>query len=139
MTTTEVSKLLATSARTSRALSRVIEKGLRVEVVKRVVKETGISLEGLSSLLGIVEKTLRRWLAEPGKRLEPAVGDRLYRVAAAYLHAVDVLGSADEARSWLNLPQTGLGGDIPFKALRTEIGAREVENLLGRIEHGVMT
>ena len=33
----------------------------------------------------------------------------------------------------------GLGGRIPLDTMRTEAGAREVENLLGRIEHGVLS
>ncbi|WP_082407641.1 MbcA/ParS/Xre antitoxin family protein [Verrucomicrobium spinosum] len=37
----------------------------------------------------------------------------------------------------LNAPQTGLGGAIPLDYARTEVGAREVEALLTRIEHGV--
>ena len=31
----------------------------------------------------------------------------------------------------------GLGGAIPLEYAETEVGAREVENLLGRIEYGV--
>jgi uncharacterized protein (DUF2384 family) len=33
--------------------------------------------------------------------------------------------------------QPGLGGAVPLDFAKTEIGAREVENLLGRIEYGV--
>jgi len=41
------------------------------------------------------------------------------------------------ARRWLSSPQRGLGGAVPLDYAETEIGAREVEDLLGRIEYGV--
>jgi len=31
----------------------------------------------------------------------------------------------------------GLGGETPLEYAETEVGAREVEDLLGRIEYGV--
>ena len=43
----------------------------------------------------------------------------------------------DDGRRWLTSPQVGLGGAIPLEYAETEVGAREVENLLGRIEYGV--
>jgi putative toxin-antitoxin system antitoxin component (TIGR02293 family) len=51
--------------------------------------------------------------------------------------ADDVFGDAASAREWLTHKQPGLGGAVPLDFARTEIGAREVENLLGRIEYGV--
>jgi putative toxin-antitoxin system antitoxin component (TIGR02293 family) len=51
--------------------------------------------------------------------------------------AVVTLESDENARAWLASPQVGLGGAIPLEMARTEEGAREVEDLLGRIEHGV--
>jgi uncharacterized protein (DUF2384 family) len=34
-------------------------------------------------------------------------------------------------------PQPALGGETPIDVARTELGSREVENLAGRVEHGV--
>ena len=51
--------------------------------------------------------------------------------------AVEVMESEDNARQWLTSPQVGLGGAVPLEYAETEVGAREVEDLLGRIEFGV--
>jgi putative toxin-antitoxin system antitoxin component (TIGR02293 family) len=51
--------------------------------------------------------------------------------------AVEVMESEENARQWLASPQLGLGGAIPLDYATTEVGAREVEDLLGRIEYGV--
>ena len=49
----------------------------------------------------------------------------------------EVFGDAENAREWLIHPQRGLGNVVPVELAKSEIGAREVENLLGRIEYGV--
>jgi putative toxin-antitoxin system antitoxin component (TIGR02293 family) len=61
----------------------------------------------------------------------------LVRFARLLGRAVDVFESLDGARRWLKAPQYGLGEAIPLEYAKTDVGAREVELLLGRIEHGV--
>jgi putative toxin-antitoxin system antitoxin component (TIGR02293 family) len=70
-------------------------------------------------------------------RLGPAESDRLVRFARLLGRAIEVMESGEAARQWLCSPQFGLGGAVPLEYAGTEVGAREVENLLGRIEHGV--
>jgi putative toxin-antitoxin system antitoxin component (TIGR02293 family) len=43
------------------------------------------------------------------------------------------------AISWLAAPKKALGHETPLAYSRTELGAREVENLIGRLEHGVFS
>jgi putative toxin-antitoxin system antitoxin component (TIGR02293 family) len=59
------------------------------------------------------------------------------RFARLLALAREVLGGEEHAREWLSNPQHGLGGAIPLEYAKTEVGAREVENLLGRIDQGV--
>lgn len=53
--------------------------------------------------------------------------------------AVDVLEGEATARQGLKSPPQGLGGAVPLAYAETEVGAREVERLLGRIEYGVLS
>ena len=53
--------------------------------------------------------------------------------------ASEVLEDADAAARWLKSPQRGLAGAIPLELARSDVGARLVETLLGRMEHGVYT
>ncbi len=46
-------------------------------------------------------------------------------------------GDEDAALRWLKTPLPILGGESPLAHARTEAGGREVELLMGRIEHGV--
>jgi putative toxin-antitoxin system antitoxin component (TIGR02293 family) len=85
--------------------------------------------------LSISKATLHRRKA--GGRLGPAESDGVVRIARLMGKAVEVMESEENARQWLTSPQLGLGGAIPLDYARTEVGAREVEDLLGRIEYGV--
>jgi putative toxin-antitoxin system antitoxin component (TIGR02293 family) len=112
-----------------------IEEGLPIRELDDLQSTLNVDMEKLTSMLGISKATLHRRKAEG--RLEPAESDRVLRFARLMGKAITVLGGIDEARHWLNSSQLGLGGAIPLDYAETELGAREVENLLGRIEYGV--
>ena len=46
-------------------------------------------------------------------------------------------GELAEARRWLLSPQPALGGEASVQLAKTEVGAREVEHLVGRLEQGI--
>ncbi len=51
--------------------------------------------------------------------------------------AIRVIGNEDNARKWLYSPKRVLNGMIPADHAQTEEGAKEVKQILGRMEHGV--
>ena len=51
--------------------------------------------------------------------------------------AEEVLGTREKAAAWLHDPNRALGGPRPLDQLDTDLGARQVEQILGRIAHGV--
>src|SRR5258706_218900 len=66
--------------------------------------------------------------------------ERLLRIATVFEKAVDLFeGDLVSARRWLSTPKKALGGETPLSFARTEIGGREVEALIGRLEHGVFS
>ncbi len=71
-------------------------------------------------------------------RLPSIASDRLYRLARLFIIATKVLEDEKSGAEWLKRPQWGLGGRLPVEVVFTEIGAKEVENLLGRIDHSVL-
>jgi putative toxin-antitoxin system antitoxin component (TIGR02293 family) len=117
------------------ALSARIRAGLPVQELKDLQSSLALSLEKLGNILGISKATLQRRLSDG--TLDPEESDHLVRFARLMGKAVEVLESEENAREWLNAPQFGLGGAVPLEYAGTEVGAREVENLLGRIEFGV--
>lgn len=59
------------------------------------------------------------------------------RVARLHNMAEDVLGSKHDASEWMTTPNRSLGGVSPVAFAVTQTGGREVEDLLGRIAHGL--
>ena len=116
-------------------LIEVLRIGLPVQELYDLQASLDVPMEKLFPMLGISKATLHRRKA--GGRLDQAESDRVVRFAKLMGKAVEVLESEENARQWLTAPQFGLGGAVPLEYAETEVGAREVEDLLGRIEHGV--
>jgi putative toxin-antitoxin system antitoxin component (TIGR02293 family) len=53
--------------------------------------------------------------------------------------AREVFEDASAAADWLTEPLRALGGHTPVELCATDAGAREVEQTLSRIEHGVFS
>lgn len=51
--------------------------------------------------------------------------------------AEKVFADPVKAHRWLRKPKRSLSGDTPLAYLASENGARIVEEMLGRIEHGI--
>lgn len=118
--------------------SRLIDSlkaGLVVQELEVLRSFLDLPMDRLAPMLGISKATLHRRKASG--RLDPAESDRVVRFARLVGKSVEVMESGANARQWLTSPQFGLGGAVPLEYAVTEVGAREVEDLLGRIEHGV--
>ncbi len=116
-------------------LIRQIQKGLRFSELETLQNSLEMPFEQLAAKLSISRSTLQRRKA--AGRLSPDESDKVMRFSRLLEHATKVFGHIDKARAWLKHPQYGLGGAVPLDYAETEIGAREVDNLLGRIDYGV--
>ena len=129
--------LRAGKATGSLEFARTIEEGFPSSAIDRLKHELDITDLLLSTLIGRTSKTVGRMRV--ARKLSPIVSDRLFRVAKVYACAVEVFEDPASAREWLHSPQIGLSGRTPLDLLVTEAGARAVEDLLVRIEHGVLS
>lgn len=130
-------------------LDEIIRKGIPFKAISYVKNLLHLTDEEMAKTLGTSVRTLsrRKQAAESGmkkrakkedmERLTTVESDRLYRLAKIAALAEDVFEDRGQAVQWLHSPQVGLGGRKPLEMLQTEIGSREVEDLLIRIEHGV--
>ena len=117
-----------------RDLCEAIRKGFPPAAVERLMRASGLTLKEVASALDLSPRSLQR--RRRTRRLARFESDRLYRLARIVALANDYLGNSERARRWLKRPQRALGGVAPVAAMDTELGAREVENLLGRIAYG---
>ena len=117
-------------------LVEILQVGLPFRELQELQTRLAVVSERLAPMLGISKATFHRRKGDSGK-LSPVVSDRVVRYAKLLGLALKVFGNLGDAKRWLNAPQFGLGGAVPLEYAKTEIGAREVENLLGRIEYGI--
>ncbi|HUF67164.1 MAG TPA: antitoxin Xre/MbcA/ParS toxin-binding domain-containing protein [Longimicrobiales bacterium] len=113
-----------------------IEQGLSYDSLERLQQVLDVPMSELARFVRISPRTLAR-RKEVG-RLQPDESDRLLRLSRLVGLALQLFeGSLEEARSWLYAPNRALGGGSPLEFATTDVGAREVEQLIGRLEHGV--
>src|ERR1700690_3809358 len=127
---------LGLKASDAESLIRQVEQGFPFATLRTLEARSGIAASELASVLGIPERTLARRRAS-GK-LTWDESDRLLRVSMVFDKAVDLFeGDVAAAASWLLTGRKALGNRTPLAYSRTEVGAREVEDLIGRLEHGI--
>ena len=117
-------------------MAALILAGLPTTVLRKVAAFLGLRPAKVGPLVNINEKTLERRL-KARARLKPDESERVARLMRVISVAASVLESETHAREWLNRPLRELGGRTPLQLTTTEPGAREVERVLGRIEHGI--
>lgn len=137
-TTVSDAELLGIKAHDLSSLLGEVNAGFDFRSFTRLQKAMDLPKYELAELVQIKPRTLTRRQVE-GK-LHPNESERLLRAARLFQKAIELFeGDAAAARTWLTTPNRALKDKRPLDLARTELGAREVENLIGRLEHGVFT
>jgi putative toxin-antitoxin system antitoxin component (TIGR02293 family) len=129
-------KVLGKAIRNPDDLAHLIRKGLPAPSVAALAEKLHLGASVVSRKLGIPQRTLTRRLSQ-GSLLTPVESDRTVRMARVYANAVEMIGDREKAIEWLGTPNRALGGERPLDRLDTDVGARMVEDILGRIAYGV--
>jgi putative toxin-antitoxin system antitoxin component (TIGR02293 family) len=117
-------------------LMRAVKNGFPYRTLERFQRNTGLPLDLLIELVDIPRRTLAR--RKRDGRLGRDESDRLLRASRVFARALALFeGDRDAATEWLTARQPALGGAVPIALAKTDLGAREVEALAGRLEHGV--
>jgi putative toxin-antitoxin system antitoxin component (TIGR02293 family) len=95
----------------------------------------GYSEEEIFTLV-VPKRTLaRRRAADEPLTVEET--DKALRLARIAVQAERVFGEPEKAHRWLRKAKRDLKGETPLAYLASEAGARVVEEMLHRIEHGI--
>lgn len=118
--------------------ARRVEEGLPVMEVVEFGREAGFSNDELARLINIPTRTYARRIADKS-RLKVAEGERAARLMRLFNRAKEVFGTDENTRGWFSAKILALGWKTPLEYAQTEPGAREVENIIGRIEDGIFS
>ncbi len=116
---------------------RAVREGLPTSAVDAILEDGTLSPDELERLV-LPRRTLAH-RRKHGQRLARDESDRLSRVARVVATANETLTSRERSALWLRRPNRALGGATPLDLLETGDGARLVEDVLGRIAHGVFS
>ncbi len=109
---------------------RVIHDGMPVSAFRYAVESLGQPEKTVVEGIGISRTTLGR--RKQAGRLGFVDSERAVRLGSVIALGTVVLGSARAVGRWLLNANGALGGEIPLRLLQTDVGAREVEAVLGR-------
>ena len=118
--------------------AKLVGAGLPFGAVGRLQKASGLTLERIKEIARISEGSFAR--RKESGRLSFEESERLLRLSKLFERAVELFdGDREGARQWLETPIPALQDERPLELAKSEPGAREVEDLIGRIEHGVIS
>ncbi len=101
-----------------------------------LASQLGVTLKELAPLLQISESTLHRLRRQT--TLVGSVNERAGLLGAIIEHGLRVYANDGAAlRDWLRYPLGELDSRTPLETLTTIAGFTQVDDVLGRIEHGI--
>jgi len=113
-----------------------VRSGLPFASLMAVMDGYGISRDALCRILHLSPRNFLRRREQ--KRLAPDESDRLYRLARVIAHANRVFEDPADSADWIHAPNLTLGKREPVALLDTNIGVQRIDDVLGRIEHGIV-
>jgi putative toxin-antitoxin system antitoxin component (TIGR02293 family) len=111
-----------------------IEAGVPLETLVSFVEASGLRFADIYEVV-IPARTLKHRKARQ-ETLTVDESDKFARLVRVYDHAVQVFGNKEKALHWLNKPKQRFIERTPLEMVRTDLGGRMVEEMLGQIDYG---
>ena len=112
-------------------------KGVSKSQIGSLSKAMCLSLATIANLLAVSLRTIQR--QPEGKVFDRNVSERAIKLAQLTAHGVNVFGAKEEFCAWLQTPVVALGNKTPMSILNSTMGVELVDNIVGRIEHGIFS
>ncbi len=109
-------------------------EGISMEIFNKILKYTTITTKEMSSILPVSERQLSRY--DKDHVLRKDISSHLIQLIELFERGYDVFG-LDKFKLWIRRANKALGNVKPIDILDTSIGIQMVEDLIGRVEHGV--
>ncbi|MBM4261780.1 MAG: DUF2384 domain-containing protein [Deltaproteobacteria bacterium] len=118
-------------------LRKTVKEGLPYASFEALSAGLGLDRDEAANALHLPHRTIAR--RKKQQKLRADESDRVLRLARISAQATETFGSKAKAAEWLRRPNRALGNVVPLELLDTDIGVRQVEEILGRIEHGLIS
>ncbi|RZK42906.1 MAG: DUF2384 domain-containing protein [Pedobacter sp.] len=118
-------------------LVQLVRTGISKRSLLALAKRISLTIEEISNVLHISERTLQRYTPTTLVKIEYA--DKALELARLYEKGIAVFGSQKQFDTWMRTPNQALNNEIPLSLLDTSVGFDLVLQILGRIEYGVFS
>ncbi len=112
-------------------------KGVSKSQINRLSGEMCLSMTTMANLLAVSPRTIQR--QPEGKLFDKNVSERAIKLAQLTAHGINVFGAKGEFCTWLQTPVVALGNKTPVSILNSTMGVELVDDIIGRIEHGIFS
>jgi putative toxin-antitoxin system antitoxin component (TIGR02293 family) len=112
-----------------------VRNGLPAAMFEQVASTLGLSTSALAAKLGIARRSVTRKRGS-GAPLSSDSSEKLLRVARVRNLGRRLFTTDEAVSKWLAKPDASLAKMAPWDLLDSELGAREVENLLRALAYG---
>ena len=129
--TTVLGRRLSSLAALTAAVSKGLPKAALRQTAGRIFDDRAEQRQLMNRV--VPEATFKR----RRERLSMAESERTERIARVMASAEFVWGGRADARRFMITPHPALGGSTPLDSALTELGARQVEDILDKIFHGL--
>lgn len=113
----------------------ISRSGILKKTLSLLAKRLSFTMNEISRILHISERTLQRYHAED--RLSPDISERALMLAKLYERGVETFHDAANFTDWLRTPLPAFNYQPPIQLLDTSFGFQLIEDELGRIEYGI--
>lgn len=129
-------KVLGSSPQNDHDYILLVREGLPYGSLSTALVELAIPFKTLEEHLHLNARTMLR---RKHGRLTLIQSERVMRLVRVAARAEAVFGDRATALDWLSSPNRALDGQDPIALLDTDLGAYQVLQVLGRLEHSVYT
>jgi putative toxin-antitoxin system antitoxin component (TIGR02293 family) len=110
-------------------------KGISKSYLLKISEALSLTLIELSNILHISIRSIQRYAAN--KKMDIDVSAKALQLENLRRRGVTIFGDNQAFNNWLRSPIMALDNNTPLAYLDTPFGFDMVEQLLGRIEHGI--
>lgn len=115
-----------------------IRMGIPYSLFQTIQSFTPFTENDWAELLNISTKSLQRYKAAANHHFKPIHSEKIIELAEVTQAGLEVFGSMEKMKLWLQTPNYALGNLPPIELLKDSYGKEMVLGELTRINHGIL-
>ncbi len=116
-------------------LHQMIVNGVKKNVVTGIKNCLNLSIDELSELLPTSKRQLQRYSENSKLSLEDT--EHVIALSSVIIDGYEIFAKPEDFKEWIMEPNVGLGGELPFRIMKSIYGCMLVKTIIGRTLHGV--